>query len=169
MNLDDRQKKAVAGWITEGLRLSDIQSRLNSEFGVSLTYMAVRLLVDDLKLLPKDPPPKVDKPLVAPPPQGKEPRPGIPPAAGLPMEGEAAAASPPVGTGKVTVSVDLMARPGAMVSGSVTFSDGQSAVWYLDQMGRLGIAPQQQGYKPSAPDLQAFQRALESELSKLGI
>src|SRR6266542_1781444 len=79
MNLDDRQKKAVAGWIAEGLRLSEIQSRLNSEFGVSLTYMEVRLLVDDLKLLPKDPPPKVDKPLVAPPTQGKEPR--LPPPA----------------------------------------------------------------------------------------
>ncbi len=168
MNLDDRQKKAVAGWIAEGLRLSEIQSRLNSEFGVSLTYMEVRLLVDDLKLLPKDPPPKVDKPLVAPPTQGKEPGPGTPPAAAGALEGEAAA-SPALGTGKVSVSVDLMARPGAMVSGSVTFSDGQTAVWYLDQMGRLGVAPHQQSYKPSAPDLQAFQQALESELSKLGI
>src|SRR6266498_4286573 len=126
MNLDDRQKKAVAGWIAEGLRLSEIQSRLNSEFGVSLTYMEVRLLVDDLKLLPKDPPPKLDKSLVASPPPGKEPRPGTTPGAGTILEGEAAAASPPTGTGKVSVSVDLVARPGAMVSGSVAFSDGQT-------------------------------------------
>ena len=61
-----------------------------------------------------------------------------------------------------------MARPGTLVSGSVTFSDGQSAAWYLDQMGRMGVAPKQQGYKPSGADLQAFQQALEVQLSKIG-
>jgi hypothetical protein len=35
-------------------------------------------------------------------------------------------------------------------------------------MGRLGIAAKQQGYKPSPTDLQAFQQALEVELSKIG-
>ncbi len=40
------------------------------------------------------------------------------------------------------LGVDTVARPGAMVSGSVTFSDGQKGHWYLDQMGRLGVAPE---------------------------
>ena len=39
----------------------------------------------------------------------------------------------------------------------------------MDQMGRLGLAPKQQGYKPSPADLQSFQQGLEVELSKLGL
>ena len=60
------------------------------------------------------------------------------------------------------------ARPGAVASGSVTFSDGNSAAWYLDQLGRLGLAPKKQGYKPPASDLQEFQTELQLELAKMG-
>ena len=54
MNLDEAQRKRVAAWIAEGLKLSEIQNRLASELKIHLTYMDVRLLVDDLKLTPKD-------------------------------------------------------------------------------------------------------------------
>ena len=54
MNLDEGQRKKVAEWIGQGLKLSEIQTRIASELGVSMTYMDVRLLVDDLKLTPKD-------------------------------------------------------------------------------------------------------------------
>jgi hypothetical protein len=54
MNLDEGQRKKVGEWIDLGLRLSDIQERIASEMGLKLTYMDVRLLVDDLKLTPKD-------------------------------------------------------------------------------------------------------------------
>ena len=54
MNLDETQRKKVAEWIAAGMKLSDIQNRLASELGVGMTYMEVRLLVDDLKLTPKD-------------------------------------------------------------------------------------------------------------------
>ena len=64
--------------------------------------------------------------------------------------------------------VDQLARPGTMVSGAVTFSDGMSADWYLDQTGRLGLVPKQQGYKPSPADIQQFQAGLEREMAKLG-
>ena len=64
--------------------------------------------------------------------------------------------------------MDQITRPGSLVSGKVTFSDGQLADWYLDQMGRLGVAPRQQGYKPSAVDVQDFQLALQQEMAKLG-
>lgn len=56
-----------------------------------------------------------------------------------------------------------------MVSGKVTFSDGNSAAWQIDELGRLGIVPQQAGYRPPAADLEQFQAALEMELSKLGL
>jgi transposase len=53
MNLDDAQRTKVTEWIAQGLKLSEIQSRLGSELGLHLTYMDVRLLVDDLKLTPR--------------------------------------------------------------------------------------------------------------------
>jgi hypothetical protein len=69
----------------------------------------------------------------------------------------------------VSVTVDTVTRAGALASGNVRFSDGQSAGWYLDQYGRLGLVPQQPGYKPGAADVEAFQHALEREISRLGL
>jgi len=62
-----------------------------------------------------------------------------------------------------------LARPGALVSGKVKFSDGKTADWILDQAGRLGLVPSQKGYKPPATDLEEFQILLQQELQKLGI
>jgi hypothetical protein len=76
---------------------------------------------------------------------------------------------PAPATGKVSVGVDHLTRPGALVSGSVTFSDGKSAAWYLDQTGRLAVVPAERGYKPSAADVQAFQMELQNELQKQGL
>ena len=155
MNLDEAQRQQVAKWISEGAKLSEIQKRL-LELGVKLTYMEVRFLVDDLKLTPKDPePPKVVAPPAAAPTKltgEKNPAPeGTLPASG------------------VSVSVDQIAKPGAIVSGKVTFSDGQTADWILDQTGRLGVVPKVTGYKPSAANVQDFQTALQSEIAKLGL
>jgi hypothetical protein len=38
----------------------------------------------------------------------------------------------------------------------------------LDQLGRLGVVPAEDGFKPAAADLQEFQIALQGELQKLG-
>ena len=161
MNLDDTQKKKVAEWIAQGAKLSEIQTRLGSEFGVRLTYMETRMLVDDLKLTPKDPePPKVSKTIAttaAPVPAAKAPADAPLTAAGT------------VPAGNVSVTVDTIAKPGAIVSGKVTFSDGQSADWVLDQSGRLGLTAKQAGYRPSAADVQLFQVMLQAELSKMGM
>jgi hypothetical protein len=157
MNLTAEQRQQVAGWIEQGAKLAEIQTRLASEFGMKVTYMEARFLVDDLKLTPKDPePPKVVLP---------EAKPANSPPAPL----SPATDIPPAGTGtKVAISVDQIARPGAIVSGKVTFSDGQTAEWYLDQTGRLGVVPKQAGYKPSAADVQDFQLALQQEIARLG-
>ena len=163
MNLNESQKQAVASWVAEGQKLSEIQNRLVSEFDARLTYMEVRFLVDDLKLKLTDPePPKIPTPA---------PEPAQPAAPTTDVASEPALANEPSApaSGKVSVSVDQLTRPGALVSGKVKFSDGASADWYLDQNGRLGVVPQQQGYKPSAPDVQEFQIALEREMVKLGL
>ena len=155
MKLDEAQRLTVAKWIADGAKLAEIQNRLAAEFGLKLTYMEARLLVDDLKLTPKDPePPKV----VA------------TPAAAAPLETKPVAPAPagaPAG-GKVAVTVDQITKPGAIISGNVNFSDGQIADWYLDQSGRLGLVPKVPGYKPSAADVQEFQLALQQEVAKLG-
>jgi hypothetical protein len=169
MNLDEGQRKKVAAWIAEGLKLSDIQKRLSSELGISITYMDLRFLVDDLKLTPKDPerPKPVDLGASA----GKNAQSGpasSPAPAPDPGKPDSLPAPAPGGPGSVSLSVDQLARQGALVSGRVTFTDGNSADWYLDQFGRLGLAPQQTGYKPSQTDLQAFQMALDGELRKMG-
>ena len=157
MNLDDAQRKKVSEWIAQGLKLSEIQSRLGAELGLNLTYMDVRLLVDDLKLTPKD----IERPK---PMGGAIQAPVSSAAAPAPSAAQQPAAKP----GAVSIGVDQVARPGAVVSGKVTFSDGNTADWYFDQAGRLGLLPQQPGYRPSAPDLQQFQAALDGELSKMG-
>src|SRR5687767_6160501 len=146
MNLNEEQKKRVSGWIAEGLKLSDIQKRLEKEFQLRLTYLETRLLIDELKLTPKD---------AEPPPQPKNLS-----NAAVPPKGKEAPAPP----GGVSVKVDTVTRPGAVVSGKVTFSDGNSADWYLDQMGRPFMVPAQQGYRPSPADLQSFQEQLQQEL-----
>jgi len=152
MKLDEAQRLAVTKWIADGAKLSEIQSRLAAEFGLKLTYMEARFLVDDLKLTPKDPePPKVVAPPVA-------------AAASL----TAQPVPPAPGGGNVTVTVDQITKPGTMISGTVAFSDGQLADWYLDQTGRLGVVPKQQGYKPTTEDVKDFQLALQQEVAKLG-
>ncbi len=164
INLDEAQRKTVSAWIAEGLKLSDIQTRLGAEFGLRLTYMDVRLLVDDLKLTPKDIEPAKPAQLAVPqkgPAPGQAPRPG--PAIPTP---ERATPAPP---GRVSVSVDTLARPGTVVSGSVTFSDGNRAEWYLDDLGRLGLVPGQEGYRPSQQDLLTFQNDLQAQLERLGM
>jgi len=66
------------------------------------------------------------------------------------------------------VDLDRIVRPGFMVSGSVTFSDGVSGKWALDQMGRLMLETPQKGYQPSPADVQAFQRELQAQLARQG-
>src|SRR5262245_54980222 len=163
MNLDEAQRKKVAEWIAQGLKLSEIQNRLSTELNLRLTYMDVRLLVDDLKLTPKDAErskPAPNSPLAEVPPTK--------PAPVTPAKGARTETAPTAAPGGVSVTVDQIARPGAVVSGKVTFSDGNRADWYFDQSGRLGLVPQQSGYRPPAGDVQQFQAALDSQLSKMG-
>jgi hypothetical protein len=146
MSLTDDQKAAISKWIEQGASLSDIQKRLKEEFQISLTYLETRLLADDLKLSLKEPE-----------------RPIEPPSLPTPEK------VPPPATGKVSVTIDQITRPGAMVSGRTTFSDGQTAEWYLDQTGRLGLNPSTPGYRPSQQDVMDFQIELEKLARNQGL
>ena len=146
MSLTDDQKAAISKWIEDGANLSEIQKRLKEEFHISLTYLETRLLADDLKLALKEP----ERPIEPPP---------------LPAQEKTSAAT----AGKVSVTIDQITRPGAMISGRATFSDGQKAEWYLDQTGRLGLNPSTPGYRPSQQDVMDFQIELEKLARSQGL
>ena len=186
MTLTPEQKQTVSAWVAAGDNLSLVQKKLAEQFKISMTYMDVRFLVDDLGLELKNAAPKADasdvtkasggKPAPAPV-AGKAPgeaADAIPGEDDLPIEDlpEDAADDglpvPPAGPGGVTLELDRIMRPGTAVSGNVTFSDGVSGKWALDQYGRLMLETPQKGYQPSAPDVQAFQRELQAQLQRQG-
>jgi hypothetical protein len=177
MALNETQTRQVAEWIQGGMDVPELQKRLASEFGEHLTYMAVRFLVDDLNLTIARPP----EPEPAPAPvEAVQPEVGVDGGVdGGGAAGDAGAVGAqesvseeggdvPAGAPNVKVKVATLARPGAMVSGTATFSDGQTAEWYLDQFGRLGMVPPYPGFRPSNEDVQMFQMLLDSELAKAG-
>jgi len=141
-----------------------------------LTYMDVRFLVDDLGLAvqeKKAPAKDVSADLGADAPQGDFPEADLPHGAEADAEGlPEAGLPPPAGENAplsaVNVSIDRIVRPGAVVSGTVVFSDGVKAAWQLDQAGRLGLSGLPEGYRPTQPDVQEFQLQLQEALSKSG-
>lgn len=194
MTLTPEQKQTVASWVAAGDNLSAVQKKLIEQFKISMTYRDVRFLVDDLNLELKDPAPKVDTTDVTKA-QAAKPAAPVPEKKGFidklkekvgigETEAEDEALPPedefgpdgtedlpdaaPAGAGSVKVELDRIVRPGAVVSGSVTFSDGVSGKWALDQYGRLMLDTGQKGYQPSAPDVQAFQRELQTQLQRQG-
>jgi hypothetical protein len=196
MTLTPEQRQAVAGWIAAGETLAAVQRRLADEFKLSLTYMEVRFLVDDLGLE-----------LTSPEPPKPRPASTIAPAEGGGGQGgekkglfgklkEAVSGrkqelptndddltdedipaddlpladddvGAPAASG-VKLEVDRITRPGTLASGTVLFSDGVKARWGLDQFGRLMLDADNKGYRPSAADLQSFQVELQTQLARLG-
>ena len=175
--LDDRQKDLVRQWAAEGAGLSEIQRRIKDEFGISMTYMDVRFLMLDLHADVQDKPePKAreegrgnrergtgngeewgdgqtDKPTNRQTDEDAE-------------QADEGYTPPGMEGGNVKVELDRVVRAGAMASGSVTFSDGVTGGWYLDQMGRLALTKiSKPGYQPSREDLEAFQIELQNKLT----
>lgn len=151
--LTPEQITKVSAWVAEGATLSQIQERLSSQLEVSMTYMDVRFLVDDLNLalIEKEEPKKPEEPV----------------AEAAPAEADAPAPAAQ-GAGVVTVEVDTIAQPHAMVSGQVTFSDGEKADWYIDHQGRPGMAARTPGYRPTPQDITDFQVKLDAALRQAG-
>jgi hypothetical protein len=191
MTLTPEQKSAVASWVAAGDNLSAVQQKLTEQFKLSLTYRDVRFLVDDLDLTLKDAAPKVDvtdvtKAAAAKPAAEKsaekkgffdkaKEKLGLGkdevPAEDLDEDDiELAADLPVAGASKVTVSVDKATLiPSAVASGSVTFSDGVTGQWVVDQYGRPGFTKiSQPGYRPSPADAQGFMQELSRALQQRG-
>lgn len=152
-DLTEEQVAKLREWAAEGDQLADLQKKLKEDFQLNVTYMDMRFAALDLNLEIKSA--EVEEP-----------------------ESEDAISEPEVlpagsGLGGVSVTVDQITRAGAMVSGQVTFSDGEHGLWMIDSMGRPSLDPDTAGYQPTQADLIAFQdqlrAALESESGGLGL
>lgn len=172
MNLTPEQKSAVSEWVAAGDSLYAVQKKLSDQFKVSMTYMDVRFLVDDLNLQLKDPKPTADASDVskgAPPAEKKgfiekaKEKLGLAPSGADPSAEADDDAGPPSG---VRVTVDKVTlNPNAMASGTVTFGDGVTGKWMVDHQGRPGLLEvSKPGYRPSAADAQAFMQELSLAL-----
>lgn len=148
-DLSSEQVEMVKKWVAEGAQMADLQKRLKDDFGFNVTYMDTRFLSLDLALNFHVDEEESEGPNDIENPEAQEEVDLGP----LVQDEEA-----------VTVTLDQVARPGAMVSGTVTFSDGMKALWLIDEMGRPSIDPDQPGYQPSEADLVSFQAELKGLL-----
>ena len=140
--LSGEQITAIQSWAAGGAQLPDIQLRMKEDFGFSLTYMDTRFLVLDLgsEMIVE----KMEEPA-------------------------AEIKQAPIPTGAVSVTMDAIAMPGAIVSGKVVFSDGEAGIWMLDQTGRPALDPDTPGYAPSREDVMEFQKQLRVLIESTGL
>ena len=143
-DLTPEQVETLKRLAAQGASLSELQRHHKDEQNISVTYMDIRFAVLDLgiEILEEK--------------HEDEPKP----------EELQEAIESKQATGLVSATIDNITLPGAMVSGKVTFSDGESAIWMIDQTGRPGLDPDTPGYRPSEEDLVEFQTQLKALLQK---
>lgn len=135
--LTDDQTAQIKDWAAAGAQLADIQKKMNEELGVKITYMDTRFAVADLGIQLVTEVAKLE--------------PKLEPVVKIP-------------TGRVEATVDEIVRVGALRSGSVSFSDGEKALWMIDQQGRLSIEADTPGYDPDEENIIQFQEQLRDLL-----
>ena len=140
--LSEEQINSIKSWAAAGAQLPAIQLRMKEEFGLSVTYMDTRFVILDLgiELIEE---------------KKEEPLPEI--------------SEKPAPTGMVNVTMDSIAIPGSIVSGKAVFSDGEAAIWMLDQTGRPALDPDTPGYQPTKEDIIEFQKQLRALIESTGL
>ncbi len=170
----DEIKAFIADRTREGHNLSKIQDML-AEQGVKMTFMELRLIASEIetsfwqKSEPQpEPAPEAEKPAQnAAPADEADDFPAddagagqLPPDDAAPADAPASDEEKSAPRGRTTVTLDQLARPGFLATGSVSFGSGASGSWCLDQMGRL-MFEKLEG-KPDRQDLQEFQFELQN-------
>jgi hypothetical protein len=139
---DQDRDRIIVGMLNQGLSLASVQKALADEHGLKITYFDLRLLAAGLEVdWKKQDPEPVEEEL-----DGDE---------------ELAESPPP----RVQISISKLVRPGAALSGEVTFASGASAEWTVDPMGRLGLNPMNGSEQPTEEDLLEFQTELQQKLA----
>lgn len=143
--LTEAQKTSLHQWAAEGASIADLQNKMKEEFQIGMTYMDARFMVLDLGVEIETKKEEEAKPA------------------------DAVEELKPEPTGYVEVTMDAIPAPGALVSGKVTFSDGGTAVWMLDQQGRPSLDPDTPEYRPSEDDVMSFQKQLSELIRQKGM
>ena len=157
MQLEPAQLESVKTWLAEGAGLSDVQKRIKEQFGVSMLYLDLRMLVLEIGASVKEPPKKTEPPKVEPAPAD---------AAG--DDGGFGDDEEIPGADSIPVTLDRIVKPGALVSGEAVFPGNQKIHWMLDRAGRLAIDQAPPGFKPTQDEAVAFQQSLQTTLMKNG-
>jgi hypothetical protein len=159
--LSPEQLAHVEQWASEGANLNQVQDRLRSEFAINLTYLDARLLMLEVGVRIKDRPKEIVK----------APEPAVEESSGISPEvvDDDLHGDDSMADGSVTLVADHITIPGAIISGKVSFSDGQKASWHMDQTGRLSLAGAPKGYQPPAADIPVFQQQLDMLMQRAGI
>ncbi len=147
--VNEQQLAAIKTWAAGKVDLNGIQKKLQSEFGLHLTYMEVRFLMLDhgIELVTET---------------EKE---GTPAASSPDAQQQATQETPPVEQGgKVRVELDDLQLPGTLLSGKAHFPGGAEGAWQIDQLGRFGWS--QLSGTPSADEMQSFQQELTAMLRR---
>ena len=146
MSGNETVKSLIRELLAKGYTLSQVQTELKAQ-GHPMTFMELRLLAAELQDIqwsaPEPPPAPAEKPAEAAPAADN---------AAAPAD-EAAPA-----TGKTKVEMSRVVRPGAAAEGTVSFGSGASAVWVIDQLGRLGLERVVGEYTET--DIREFQQEL---------
>ena len=185
-DLSDDQKEAIRAWAAEGATLDELHTHMRDDFGLRLTFMDARFLVADLGIEFEEDEEEEEAPPAETPAPASAPAPGsdlagedatLPPADAAPAvpaedvedllsetaEDPGAPAMP-----NVSVTISDIAAPGAMASGTVDFGGGQTGIWTIDQMGRLGLNPTNPDFQPSEIQIMAFQEELQRAVQSRG-
>ena len=182
MQLEPAQLEAVKKWLAEGASLSDVQKRLKEEFGVSMLYLDLRMLVLDIGASVKEAPKKAEPPAN----KASDRSDGSDRSdrsdgsdgsfdnadnADDADDFDDAEKNPrgmPGALPRIAVSLDRVVKPGALVSGEAVFPGGDKVHWILDRAGRLAIDQAPPGFAPSQEEALGFQQSLRETLMKNG-
>ena len=171
MKLTEDQITTIKSWIESGDDLGKIQNQINESFDINLTYLETRFLLSDLKIelneedeepVDKTPDEIKDSGNVNENTQEHEQK-------ETPSDDSEKEETESAQPTNINVSVDSITQPQCVISGKVTFSDGQLASWWFDQMGQLGLNPDKEGYTPSREDVAVFQVELRKVLAEQGL
>ena len=153
---EQKRNQIIAEKLNEGYNLGDVQKYLAEEYNLNLTYLDLRLIASELDV---DWEQQEDENTVTENSSGQI----------LDENQQSEAGSEPgaqeAGSGGGTqVSVDKVTRPDAVMSGTVSFTSGAKAKWFIDHSHQLSLSPEEGSEKPTQDDIVEFQQELQRVL-----
>ena len=136
---NEKVKVLIKEMLEKGLSLGEILKELDSRHGISMTFMELKFLASEIDYDWSKPEPEAEESTEE---ENAEPENN--------------------NEGCTVVEVNRLARPGAVLHGSVQFASGAKGEWVLDQFGRLGFENLQG--EPTPEDIEDFKLELQKSI-----